>query len=61
HRVKGKGVSAAGADGDLIVTVEVVVPKDLTSKQQKLIEQLAEISDDSPRSHLFSGTKNEKH
>ena len=61
HRVKGKGVSAAGTDGDLIVTVEVVVPKDLTSKQQKLIEQLAEISDESPRSHLFSGIKNEKH
>ncbi|MEY3315946.1 MAG: chaperone protein DnaJ [Actinomycetota bacterium] len=61
HRVKGKGVSAAGTDGDLIVTVEVVVPKDLTSKQQKLIEQLAEASDESPRSQLFSGTKNEKH
>ena len=61
HRVKGKGVSAAGTDGDLIVTVEVVVPKDLTSKQQQLIEQLAEASDESPRSHLFSGTKNEKH
>ena len=61
HRVKGKGVSAAGTDGDLIVTVEVVVPKDLTSKQQKLIEQLAETSDESPRSHLFSGIKNEKH
>ena len=60
HRVKGKGVSVAGTDGDLIVTVEVVVPKDLTSKQQKLIEQLAEASDESPRSHLFSGTKNEK-
>jgi molecular chaperone DnaJ len=61
HRVKGKGVVAAGTDGDLIVTVEVVVPKDLTSKQQKLVEQLAEISDESPRSHLFSGAKNEKH
>jgi hypothetical protein len=38
-----------------------VVPKDLTSKQQKLIEQLAEISDESPRIHLFSGIKNEKY
>ena len=61
HRVKGKGVSSAGTDGDLIVTVEVVVPKDLTGKQQKLIELLAEISDESPRGHLFSGMKNEKH
>ena len=60
HRVKGKGISSAGIDGDLIVTVEIVVPKDLTNKQQKLIEQLAEISDESPRNHLFSGIKNEK-
>ena len=59
HRVKGKGIDSGGSAGDLIVTVEVVVPKDLTSKQQKLIEQLADISDESPRDHLFSALKNE--
>ena len=59
HRVKGKGIDSGGSAGDLIVTVEVVVPKDLTSKQQKLIEQLADISNESPRDHLFSALKNE--
>lgn len=59
HRVKGKGIDSGVSAGDLIVTVEVVVPKNLTGKQQKLIEQLAEVSDESPRSHLFSAAKNE--
>ncbi len=58
HRVKAKGIDAGGSAGDLIVTVEVVVPKDLTSKQQKLVEQLADISDESPRDHLFLSLKN---
>ena len=57
HRVKAKGIDAGGSAGDLIVTVEVVVPRDLTSKQKKLVEQLADISDESPRDHLFSSLK----
>ena len=61
HRVKGKGIASGNTSGDLIVSVEVVVPKDLTGKQKKLIEQLAEVSDESPRDHLFSAVKNEKH
>ena len=61
HRVKGKGIASASTHGDLIVGVEVVVPKDLTSKQQKLVEQLAELSDESPRNYLFSTAKNKKH
>ncbi|NBO68654.1 MAG: J domain-containing protein [Actinobacteria bacterium] len=60
HRVKGKGIVSGEIEGDLIVSVEVVVPKDLTGKQTKLIEQLAEVSKDSPRSHLFSAVKNER-
>ncbi len=59
HRVKGKGITGTGTSGDLIVSVEVVVPKDLTSKQKKLIEQLADVSDKSPRDHLFAAFKNE--
>lgn len=57
HRVKGKGVNSGGVVGDLIVTVEVVVPKDLSDKQRKLIEQLAEFSNESPRSDLFASSK----
>jgi molecular chaperone DnaJ len=54
HRVKGKGINANGESGDLIVSVDVVVPKDLTDKQKKLLQQLDEISEDSPRSRMFS-------
>ena len=54
HRVKGKGINANGESGDLIVSVDVVVPKDLTDKQKKLLQQLDEISEDSPRSRIFS-------
>lgn len=56
HRVKGKGINANGDSGDLIVSVEVVVPKDLTDKQKKLLQQFDDICDESPRSHLFSSS-----
>lgn len=60
HRVKGKGITAGSSCGDLIVSVEVVVPRDLTGKQKKLIEQLEEVLEESPRSHIFSSAKKEK-
>lgn len=56
HRVKGKGINASGDSGDLIVSVEVVVPKDLTDKQKKLLQQFDDICDESPRGHLFSAS-----
>ena len=56
HRVKGKGIIANDDFGDLIVSVEVVVPKDLTDKQKKLLQQFDDICDESPRSHLFSSS-----
>ena len=56
HRVKGKGINTNGDFGDLIVSVEVVVPKDLTDKQKKLLQQFDDICDESPRSHLFSSS-----
>ena len=56
HRVKGKGIIANDDFGDLIVSVEVVVPKDLTDKQKKLLQQFDDIRDESPRSHLFSSS-----
>lgn len=52
-RVKGRGVPAAGkhAIGDLLVTVNVELPKKLTKKQRALVEELAkelheEVADD---------------
>ena len=42
-RVRGRGVPAAGkhAAGDLLVTVEVAVPRKLTKEQHALAERLA--------------------
>jgi DnaJ-class molecular chaperone len=49
-RLRGKGIyNAAGETGDQIVTVQVHVPKNLTSQQQKLVEQLRETLNDDPR------------
>ncbi len=42
HRVKGRGIVTSRSTGDLIVTTDVVVPKDLTPAQRSAVEQLAE-------------------
>ena len=53
-RVKGRGVPSSGkhAAGDLLVTIDVTVPAKLTEEQRAVVEQLAKLSDESPRSHL---------
>ena len=52
-RVKGKGVAAAEGTGDLLVTVEVTVPKHLSDEARALLEQLrSEEAGHNPRSHL---------
>jgi molecular chaperone DnaJ len=40
-RVRGKGVARDGKAGDLLVTVDVAVPRKLSREQRKLLEQLA--------------------
>ena len=52
HRVKGKGIQSAQDSGDLIVTVDVVVPKEVNKQEQKVIEELARLSTESVRSHI---------
>jgi molecular chaperone DnaJ len=42
HRVKGRGIATNKETGDLIVTVDVVVPTSLTDAERAAIEQLAE-------------------
>jgi molecular chaperone DnaJ len=49
HRVKGKGVVTAKSSGDLIVTVEVVVPTTLTDEQRAALEEFARVTTESPR------------
>jgi molecular chaperone DnaJ len=48
-RVRGEGVPGRG---DLLVTVEVAVPKRLTDAQRRAVEQLAEATIESPRAYL---------
>jgi molecular chaperone DnaJ len=56
HRVKGKGMTVASkrhgnTTGDLIVTVEVDVPSQLTDEQRAAVEQLAAATTVNPRVH----------
>ena len=48
-RVKGRGISTGKGDGDLLVTVEVVVPTKLSQAEREAIEALAGVTDWSPR------------
>jgi len=55
HRVKGKGIATASkksgsTTGDLIVTVDVVVPGHLSEAERTAIEQLAAATTVNPRS-----------
>ena len=52
HRVKGKGVVTPRATGDLIVTVDVVVPTEVSPAERAAIEELAKVTAASPRAHL---------
>jgi molecular chaperone DnaJ len=51
-RVKGRGVKTGASKGDLLVTVEVVVPSELTDSQREALEALAQATPESPREHL---------
>ena len=52
-RVRGKGAPGGkGKKGDLLVTVQVVVPSSLTRTQKKLVQELAAMDDTDPRAHL---------
>jgi len=51
-RVKGRGITSGSSTGDLLVTVDVVVPAELTDDQRKAVEALAKTLHGSPREHL---------
>jgi molecular chaperone DnaJ len=51
-RVRGHGVEhVKGAKGDLLVTVEVAVPKRVHGDEKKALEALAEVMHENPRAH----------
>lgn len=52
-RVKGRGAPRArGGHGDLLVKIDVEIPKKLTRDERQLLEQFQELHQDSPRAHL---------
>ena len=51
-RVRGRGAPTSSGTGDLLVTVEVVVPEQLSDEQRQVIEALAAAMPESPRRHL---------
>ncbi len=52
-RVRGKGApTKGGGHGDLLATVVVEVPRKLSKEQKKLVEQLGEATESSPRAGL---------
>ena len=57
HRVKGKGIETKQATGDLIVTVDVVVPAELSDEQRAAIEQFAAATTVNPRNPLHDGAR----
>lgn len=53
-RLRGLGFphSKEGGKGDQLVKVKVVVPRGLTDREKKLLEELASLRRDNPRQHL---------
>ncbi len=51
-RVRGRGITTGKGTGDLLVTVEVDVPRRLTAEQLAAVEALADATHDSPRASL---------
>jgi molecular chaperone DnaJ len=53
HRVKNKGIESAKNHGDLIVTVDVAVPTELTDDERQAVEALQQASTISPRDRII--------
>ena len=51
-RVRGRGVRTPRKEGDLLVTVEIVVPTSISEAERAAVEALADIAEAAPRSHL---------
>jgi len=57
HRVKGKGIASTKSPGDLIVSVDVVVPIELTEDQKDAVVAFAKATDGSPRDNVLAQAK----
>lgn len=52
HRVKGRGIKTTKVTGDLIVTVDIVVPTDPSDDERRVIEELAKVTLSDPREKM---------
>ena len=53
-RVKGKGVQFGSRQGDLLATVEVLVPAHVSKKAEELLKNFdAQLPDEDPRADLI--------
>jgi molecular chaperone DnaJ len=51
--VRGRGIPRAkGEPGDLLVTFEIVVPRELSEDQQTALQSFGALLDADPRAHL---------
>ena len=60
HRIKGKGITAAKSIGDLIVTVDVVVPTKLNDQQQQAVNDFATATTESVRDAVLQSASAKK-
>ena len=51
-RVKGKGITVGSSQGDLLVTVEIAIPKQLNDQQITSLQEYAQTNPENPRQHL---------
>jgi molecular chaperone DnaJ len=51
-RVRGRGIRTAKGAGDLLVTVELAVPKRMSSEAREALEKYAAAQADDPRPHI---------
>ena len=51
-RVKGKGITVGTSTGDLFVTVEIAIPKELNDQQISSLQQYAQTNPENPRENL---------
>lgn len=51
-RVRGRGVATTKKTGDLLVTVEIAVPQNMSDGERKALEAYAQLLTESPRTHL---------
>jgi molecular chaperone DnaJ len=51
-RVRTRGIVTDAGAGDLLVTVDVIVPTTLTPAEREAVEALAAVSAEAPRAHL---------